>query len=95
MANRLGGDPPAMRNLATKMSSIADRLDAMQRNLTQGMGNVTWLGDDANRFRSEWNGRYVAAMHAMTRDLRNAAGEIRSDATRQDHASGSGGGSGW
>ncbi len=89
-----GGNTPGMRQLASKLDQISQRLTSMQGSIGNELAAVAWTGDDATRYRGQWDGEYASAIADAARELANAAVQIRGDADRQDQASAAGGGGG-
>lgn len=98
----LGMDPEALDAFASTLERSAGEIDAMLR---EAVGAVTltalgtslstlWRGPNAQAFAATWQSRHVVELHALARQLREAAGAARRQSAEQRQASASGGGSG-
>lgn len=83
----IGGDVPGMRQLASRMGSVASRLDAMRNRLNGQIESTVWRGPDADRFRDQWRSTYVTALRQMVADLQDAAASMRREADTQERVS--------
>ena len=44
------------------MLTKADEIDNAAKQITKQLNSVKWVGNDAQRFRNDWNGRHTAAL---------------------------------
>lgn len=90
----VGADVDQLRALARNLSQAADRLEAMTGDVSGRLSATPWQGQDANQFRSQWQGESLGLLRAVANGLRAAAAEIDRNANEQEQAStesGSGG----
>jgi hypothetical protein len=82
-----GMDIEAVRLLATQLNAKADEIDSIANTLTTQLGNVQWLGMDADTFRGDWNTSYRTQLQTVSTALRDASTRATNNATQQEQAS--------
>lgn len=92
MASVAGADIDQLRALARSFAQSADRLDGVTREVSGRLSAPLWLGPDADRYKSQWQGQSTATLRNASQALRGAATAIERNATEQELASSSGGG---
>ncbi|UUO01142.1 WXG100 family type VII secretion target [Mycolicibacterium novocastrense] len=91
----VGADIGQLRALARTLTQAADRLEGMTGEVNARLSSTPWQGQDALRFRSQWQDQSVIMMRGVVNALRAAASEVDRNANEQEEASaGSGDGVG-
>ncbi|MUK01721.1 hypothetical protein GM708_07100 [Vibrio cholerae] len=88
----IGADPTALRALAQTMSVSGISLSTIDQQVSAVLGRVGWQGQDAQRFRSEWNSSIRPKLQDSASLLREKSRVLLADADEQDTASDQGGG---
>lgn len=83
-----GMDIVAVRQLATQLIQRADEIEQLSSTLTGALDATAWQGPDAQQFRSDWSGQYVAQLKVVSNALRDAAQRATVNAQAQEQASG-------
>lgn len=83
----VGADVEALRALARTLSQAAERLEAMTSSLNGALSRVQWVGQDAERFRADWQQLSRAQVTAAATALRDAAQALQRNALEQEQAS--------
>lgn len=84
----VGADTEQLRATATQLTQAADRLQGTLQHLNSSVTNTMyWRGPDSERFRSEWNGRFVHVLRTAIDSLRSGAETLRRNADEQVNAS--------
>jgi uncharacterized protein YukE len=83
----VGMDPTAVRQLAAQLNQKADEIQSISQQLTSQLGNVQWVGNDANRFRDDWNSTHRNQLQQVSTALHDAASAATNNATQQEQAS--------
>lgn len=90
-----GADADELDALAAEFRRVADDIERGSSLLTRTISNLSWFGDVATAFMSDWTGANVPRIGLSTRFLRDAADELQRNAAQQRTASdGTTGGSG-
>ncbi|HWL44881.1 MAG TPA: hypothetical protein VNQ73_18200 [Ilumatobacter sp.] len=92
MAVMYGADADELERLASEFTKAADEIDGESRLLSGILNNISWLGDAAGRFLSDWTGVQRPRIGLSTQFLRDNAGELQRQATEQRNASSARGG---
>lgn len=87
MGAMIGMDVAGVRQLSKLMLQKADEIDNASKAITKQLNSVKWVGNDAQRFRNDWNGRHTSALRNVTNDLRQAGKQAAKDADEQEKAS--------
>jgi len=82
-----GADADELDRLAAEFDRAADQLDRDSGALSGILNNVSWLGDTAGRFLSEWTGFQLPKIGLSTTFLRDQARELRRQAADQRRTS--------
>lgn len=97
--NLWGADVAQLRTLAQQFGKVSDNLLQQSSQLTSQINNnPVWKGNDASKFRSDWNGNHRALIQQTARALKEESKKLLDNANQQEKASdaapGSGGGPG-
>ena len=87
MSSFTGMDVPAVRQLATQMTSSASQIRQLMTQLTNQLNGTQWVGPDRTRFEGEWSGTYVQQLNQVASALEDAANRANQNATQQETAS--------
>ena len=96
--NLWGADVDQLRTLARQFSKTADLLLQQSTQLSGQINNTpAWKGQDAEHFRSDWNGSHRALLQKTAARLKQESKLLLTNAEEQDRASSTGGagGSAW
>ena len=74
----VGGNLEQLQVLEHQFSADAQEVGDLQRRITATLGNTTWTGPAADRFRQEWNGSFVGALTRLQEALADNAAVVRS-----------------
>ena len=77
MSNMVGGSLEQMQVLEQQFSVDAQSVGDLQRRVSAAVGNTTWTGPAAERFRTEWNGTFVPALARLQDALVENATVVR------------------
>jgi uncharacterized protein YukE len=82
-------DVEAVRQLAQLLNQKADDIQQTMQQLSQQINNSTsiWIGNDANQFRSDWQGQHVQQLNAVIQGLKDASQKASQNAQQQEQAS--------
>jgi hypothetical protein len=83
----VGADVEQLRQLARALIQAADRLDNTTREVTGRLSSTSWVGQDASRYRAQWQGESMASVRGVVSALRSAAATAERNAREQDSAS--------
>jgi hypothetical protein len=93
-----GADVEQLRTLARQFSKTADMLQQQSQQLSGHINNTpAWQGQDAVRFRSDWNGSHRTLLQKTAAQLKQESKRLLTHADEQEKAStagSTGGGSG-
>jgi hypothetical protein len=90
--NLWGADVDQLRTLARQFSTTADLLLQQSTQLSSQINNnPAWKGQDAEHFRSDWNGNHRALLQKTAARLKQESKLLLTNADEQDSASNSGG----
>ena len=84
MSGMVGMDIAGVRQLSKLMLT---KVDNAAKQITKQLNSVKWVGNDAQRFRNDWNGRHTAALRNVCDELRTAGKQVAKDADEQEKAS--------
>lgn len=87
MVGLTGMDVEAVRLLAGQLGAKADEIDQIASTLTTQLGNVQWLGTDADTFRGDWQSSYRTQLQTVSSALRDASTRATNNAVQQEQAS--------
>lgn len=95
VGNFYGADVAQLRQLAKDMANGANRLNMLGQQLSGSIASSPWKGDDADRFRSDWNSSHARVLRAAADGIQTASKALLRNADDQDKTSSDGsGGSG-
>ena len=77
MSNMVGASLEQMQSLEQQFIADAQAVAEVQRRISAAVGNTTWTGPAADRFRSEWNGTFVSALTRLQESLQENATLVR------------------
>lgn len=80
-------DTEAVSALAARMADVADRVRALESRLTSGLAVTEWVGNDRNRFESDWTAQHVVALRQAAEALDDASRVATAEVQQQDRAS--------
>ena len=84
----LGMDPGQADAFAHRMSADALDVGTLIGQITQMVTDVSWFGDDAERFRQDWDGLLRPQLAAIAEVLNGQAQTLRRHAANQLSVSG-------
>lgn len=82
-----GMDVAQVRALAKQMNSASQEVTQLAQRLTSALQSTTWVGNDKNRFESEWNGQHLKNLTAVSDALKTASQLATQNASEQEQAS--------
>lgn len=94
MANMIGADVFALRELGRTLTRGGERLVETSTQLSGELQRAGWRGQDADAFREQWNGRLSGLLREASARLVEAGGQLGRQADEQELASAAGGGAG-
>lgn len=74
----LGMNVEEVRRMSAQLREAAEEIGRIEQDLTTGLADVDWTGPDAERFRGQWSGEMVPALH----QVKNAVLELSDSAER-------------
>ncbi|CAM3656755.1 WXG100 family type VII secretion target [Mycobacterium frederiksbergense] len=83
----VGADVDQLRGLARSLTQASDRLDGMSGEVNNRLAATPWQGQDAQQFRSQWQGESQALIRSVVSALRAAAADVDRNANEQEQAS--------
>ncbi|AUZ35533.1 hypothetical protein C3B78_14450 [Arthrobacter sp. PGP41] len=87
-----GADVEQLRTLAKQFGTTADLLLQQSTQLSSQINNTpSWKGQDAEHFRSDWNGNHRALLQKTAARLKQESKLLLTNADEQDRASSAGG----
>jgi hypothetical protein len=93
--NVWGADVEQLRTLAQQFSRTADLLLQQSTQLSSQINNSpSWKGQDAQHFRSDWNGNHRTLLQKAATRLKEESRLLLTNADEQDRASNAGGAGG-
>ncbi|HMS35988.1 MAG TPA: WXG100 family type VII secretion target [Arachnia sp.] len=87
MANVIGMDPHAVRELARQLETSAGQINDIRGQLSAKLANTQWIGNDAQQFRSAWESEHVASLNRVIEALREAGRTASRNAQAQETTS--------
>lgn len=82
-----GQDIDQVRQLAGQLNAKAGDIESVISQLTSAVNSVQWMGPDAERFRSDWQGQHVPQLRQVVNALQNASQHATRNANEQQQAS--------
>ncbi|MEE6163775.1 MULTISPECIES: WXG100 family type VII secretion target [unclassified Mycolicibacterium] len=82
-----GQDIAQVQQLATQLNAKASDIESVISQLTSAVNSVQWMGPDAERFKSDWQGQHVPQLRQVVSALQTASQNANRNATEQQQAS--------
>ncbi len=82
-----GADIEQVQQLSAQLNAKASDIENIISQLSSAISSVTWMGPDAERFRSEWQGTHVAQLKQVVSALQRASQDAARNAREQQSAS--------
>ena len=76
-----------MRRAAYELDQQAERIRRNADAMSSDVRAAWWHGDDATRFKADWENRHDHASKRIVHELQRLAANIRAEAARQERAS--------
>ncbi len=83
----LGMNPAEVRELARLLDQKASEVDAARTECTAKIQSVEWKGQDAEKFRSEWEGQHAPNLQRASEQMKQAAQAANRNADEQEQTS--------
>ena len=83
----VGANPDQLDELAARMNSGADTLEAVRQAIFLSLRRTEWPGPDGDQFRHDWDHRHARVIATAVTALREAARVLRVNAAEQRGAS--------
>ncbi len=80
---RLGADVEALDHLSRTFQTEAAKIQQAIANISRDLGSAWWEGNDANRFKNQWNGEFRARLHQVEQALQETGRRVQQQATQQ------------
>ncbi|HET7486381.1 MAG TPA: WXG100 family type VII secretion target [Acidimicrobiales bacterium] len=77
MSTMVGASLEQMQGLEQQFTADGQAVGDLQRRISAAVGNTTWTGPAADRFRSEWNTTFVPALSRLQEALQENASVVR------------------
>jgi uncharacterized protein YukE len=90
MTTFLGADPEQLDSLARLFDSSGQTLENLRKRIGAVVYSAPWTGQDAEKFKSEWNSIHVRTLSAAATALAGSASYLRTKAREQVQASSAG-----
>lgn len=87
MPGFVGMNVEEVRALAQQMTSAANEVDSIAKNLTSKLQGTTWVGNDYTQFENTWNSSHVPALNNVVQALQQAAQHATRNAADQETVS--------
>jgi WXG100 family type VII secretion target len=85
---QLGADVEQLDRLARKFDEESQQITQAVSQINSQVQSAWWKGNDADRFRSEWQGTYASQLRRIADALRQVGTSVRRQASEQRQASG-------
>jgi uncharacterized protein YukE len=85
----IGMDVAEVRMLSQQLNSSAQDITRIVQQLTSKLGSTTWVGNDRNKFESDWQSQHVANLNRVAQALTDAGTLASQNADQQEQASNS------
>jgi hypothetical protein len=83
-----GMDVDYAREAARSMDGGASGVSDLVQAISSMLGGVEWFGDDAMRFKADWDGSFMPQLNGVVDALRENAGVLNRRADAQEEVSG-------
>ncbi len=88
----VGADVDQLRALARTLTQAAERLDGVTTSVASQLTSTRWVGQDSERYRSQWQSESSGLIRSASAALRDAAAALERNAVDQEQTSGATGG---
>lgn len=88
----VGADVDQLRALARTLTQAAERLDGVTTSVASQLTSTRWVGQDSERYRSQWQSESSGLIRSASAALRDAAAALERNAVDQEQTSGAAGG---
>jgi WXG100 family type VII secretion target len=92
MSQMWGANIDELTQLATRFDQTAQQMSSIRSSIGHALGQTSWNGTDADRFRQEWSSQSMPALTNVANALQQCAQTLRHAAQLQQQASAAGGG---
>lgn len=76
-----------VRRMAGQLREAAEEITRIEQELTSGLEGVDWTGPDAERFRGQWSGEMIPALHQIMSAVNDLGDSAERNAAEQETAS--------
>jgi uncharacterized protein YukE len=83
----VGADIAALRGFANALLARRARIDETVRDLTSTIEGLNWVGNDRERFVSDWSQIHRPGLLQIVADLQDSSAKVMHYAANQEHAS--------
>ncbi len=83
----IGQDPEQVKNLAKQLDAKASEIKNVISQLTSTVNSVNWQGQDAQKFKSDWQSHHVPQLNKVVDALQNASQSAKRNAAEQEQTS--------
>lgn len=73
---QLGGDPEQLARLRATLLRESQAIEALAGTLRHEVGDTTWHGPAADRFRASWSGEFEPSLRRLQSALQEAGQEV-------------------
>lgn len=87
MAGFTGMDVEQVRQLARQMEQKASEIEQIKQQLNGTLNSAQWVGQDQQRYKSEWDSTCVPSLNRVIEILRDAGQAAERNAREQEQAS--------
>lgn len=79
-----GMNTEEVRRMAAQLREAAEEITRIEQELTSGLEGVDWTGPDADRFRGQWSGEMVPALHRIMTSVEELGHSAERNASQQE-----------
>lgn len=90
MSQFTGMNIAEVRTLVQMMNTKADEIGQIAQQLTQKLQGTAWVGQDRERFLSDWQSNHQQSLQRVVESLKEAARRAESNAAEQEQVSNNG-----
>ncbi|OBF29131.1 WXG100 family type VII secretion target [Mycobacterium sp. ACS4331] len=83
----IGQDVEQVQRLATQLNSKAGDIENVISQLSSAVNSVEWKGQDAERFKSDWQSQHLPQLKKVVEALKNASQTAKRNAAEQQQTS--------
>src|SRR5690625_5563974 len=73
--------------MAGQLREAAEEITRIEQELTSGLEGVDWTGPDADRFRGQWSGEMIPALHQIMSAVNDLGDSAERNAAEQEATS--------